>query len=144
MSPNVREWPTKDLFKRFPNSAKPKLWSYSGCRDDIIVLTESNSILDLRKMVIRGHPLLESALIVGQGKSRAALLLEPRPNAELPDQAVIETIWPLVEEADLVTHGWEGTSGETILMVKADRPFVRTGKGTIVRKRTEEVYVDEM
>ena len=76
-------------------------------------------------MVIRGHPLLVSALIVGQGKSRAALLVEPKPNAELPDHALIEKIWPLVEEASLLTHGREGISRENILTVQADRPCVR-------------------
>ena len=96
------------------------------------------------KMVIRGHPLLVGALIVGQGKSRAALLVEPKPNAELPDHAVIEKIWPLVEQADLPTQGRQGISREDILIVGADRSFVGTGKGTVIRKRTQEVYADEM
>ena len=70
--------------------------------------------------------------------------MKPKPNIALQEQALIETIRPLLEEADLVTHGWEGRSGEAIVIVKADKPFMRTGKGTIVRKRTEEVYADEM
>ncbi|KAM0803060.1 hypothetical protein BDR22DRAFT_886941 [Usnea florida] len=74
-----------------------------------------------------------------KGKSRAALLVVPKPNAELPDHAHTEKIWPLVEEADLPTHCREGISGVTILIVIADKPSVRTGKGTSVRKQTEKV-----
>ena len=62
-------------------------------------------------MVIRVRPLLGGALIVGQGKSRAALLVVPKPNAELPDHALSQKIWPLVEDADLPKHGREGISG---------------------------------
>ena len=66
------------------------------------------------KTLIRGHTLLGGALIVGQGKSRAVLPMEPKPNAELPDHALIEKIWPLVE-ASLLTHGREGISRANIL-----------------------------
>ena len=87
-SPNVREWRTKDLFKRHPDAAKPNLWSYYGRIDDIIVLSTGQEFNPVpMEMVIQGHPLFGGALIVGQGKSRAALLVEPKPNAELPDQA---------------------------------------------------------
>ena len=37
------------------------------------------------------------------------------------------------EDAYLPTHGWEGILRENVLIVKVDRSFVRTGKGTLVR-----------
>ena len=123
--------------------------SFQSCRTQPVVLLHHRLLREKSnpgpmEIVIGGRPLLVGALIVGQGKSRAAHLVEPKPNAELPDHALIEKTWPLVEEADLLTHGQEGISGENILILKADWSFVRTGKGTVVRKRTEEVYVDEM
>ena len=95
-------------------------------------------------MVIRGHPHLGGALIVRQGKSRGALLVESKPNVGLQDHTLVEKIWPLTEEANPLTHGREGISREDVLIVEADMPFKRTEKGTIREERTEEVYADEM
>ncbi|KAL9137789.1 MAG: hypothetical protein Q9175_000994 [Cornicularia normoerica] len=149
--PNVREWRTKDLFKRHPDPAKPKLWSYYGRRDDIIVLATGKKFNPVpMELIIQGHPLLAGALIVGQGKSRAALLVEPKPNTKLLDLALIEEIWSTVEEANpqtpahLLPPDQEGIPKENILVVKAERPFVRAGKGTIVRKLTEKAYAEEI
>lgn len=62
----------------------------------------------------------------------------------MPSCRIMRSQWPLVEEADLLTHGRQGISRGNIPIVKADRPFVSTGKGTIGRKRTEEAYANEM
>ena len=46
--PNVRESRTKDLLKPHPDPAKSNPWSYSGHRDDIIIVfSDRNSTLDL-------------------------------------------------------------------------------------------------
>lgn len=142
--PGVREWRTKDLFTRHPDPAKPNLWSFYGRRDDIIVMLAGKKFNPVpMELVIQGHPLLVGALIVGQGRGRAALLVQPKPNTGLDDEVLIQEIWPIVEQAH-IPHGQVGIPRENIVVAKADRPFVRAAKGTIVRKLTERAYADEI
>lgn len=99
--PGVREWRTKDLFQRHPDPAKSNLWKYYGRRDDIIVLSTVEKFNPVpMELLIEGHPLLVGALVIGQGRSRAALLVEPKAK-DIDGEMLIKEIWPLVEEANV-------------------------------------------
>lgn len=152
--PNTQgEWRTKDLFLRHPSPGKEALWKYYGRRDDIVVLSTGAKFnpvpMELR---LAGHPKVAGALVVGKGRPKAGLLVEmkvsleglkdPYENQEekLPDQ-----IWDAVQAANAECVREEAMI-EKALVVLADaaKPFVRAGKGTVVRRMTERAYEDEM
>ena len=140
--PDTQIWRTKDLFK--PHPTKPGLWRFHGRKDDIIVLSNSEKFNPVAmEITIQGHPLLSGALVVGQGKSQAALLIEPK--SETQDESLLmKEVWPFVEKANLHAPGQARIIPSKILLAHPDKPFQRAAKGTVVRKLTERSYALEI
>ncbi|TGO62823.1 hypothetical protein BCON_0017g00660 [Botryotinia convoluta] len=140
--PGTKEWRTKDLF--MPHPKKQNLWRYYGRRDDIIVLSNSEKFNPVpMELMIQGHPLLAGALVIGNGRVRATLLLEPKPQVQGRERkSLIETLWPCVEEANALAPGHGRILISNIII--ADKSFSRAGKGTIVCKLTEKAFEEEI
>jgi len=142
--PGIHEWRTKDLFKRHPDPQKPDLWSYYGRRDDIIVLSNSEKFNPVpMELIIQGHPLLAGALVAGQGRRQAALLVEPKSHIT-NEETLLNEIWPQVEQANTIAPAQGRIFRSKILVASPQKPFTRAGKGTIVRKLTEKTYASEI
>lgn len=74
---------TNDLYTRHPTN--PNLWKFDGCQDDVIVLSNGEKFNPITmELIIESHPLVSRALVVGQSRFQAALLVEPDP--ELPER----------------------------------------------------------
>ncbi|KAI0532164.1 hypothetical protein GGR58DRAFT_491137 [Xylaria digitata] len=142
--PGVAEYQTKDLFVRHPEKAN--LYKYYGRKDDIIVLANGEKFNPIPLEVnVQNEPSLKGALLVGNRRTRAALLVEPKePLDEIGRRELLEKLWPLVEKSNLLVPGQGRVQKTMLLCASSDRPFVRTGKGTIVRKLTEEAYHEEI
>ena len=82
-------------------------------------------------------------MIAGDGQARVALLIELQrdhnfgPNPE-------DVLWPSIRRLNTNTAGPGRVSQSMILIAKEDKPFVRAGKGTIVRKLTLQAYEEEL
>ncbi len=81
-----------------------------------------------------GHPLRMRALAVGQGRFLAALLLEPP--SDINRASLVEEVWPLVEQANLLVPAHGQLTRTKVAVTNAGKPFQRAGKGTVVRKLT--------
>ncbi|KAI0007306.1 acetyl-CoA synthetase-like protein [Xylariaceae sp. FL0662B] len=128
--PGVAEYQTKDLFTRHPN--KPQLFKYYGRKDDIIEY-------------IQNHPLLGGALVVGDGKTQAAIIVEPKEPLDQNAQAkLLQTIWPDIETSNTLIAGPGRIHHGMVICASPDKPFTRTGKGTIIRKLTTETYKSDI
>ncbi|MCJ1251187.1 hypothetical protein MMC30_008418 [Trapelia coarctata] len=124
--PDVEEWHTRDLFK--PHPTKPNLWQFYGQTDDIIVLSNGEKFNPATsENIITGHPLVSGALIVGQGRFQAALLIEPKAGAQIA--SFIEDLWSTVEEANLQAPGHGRIIRSMIAVASPDKSFERAGKG---------------
>ncbi|KAL8678453.1 MAG: hypothetical protein Q9186_005191 [Xanthomendoza sp. 1 TL-2023] len=143
--PGVKEWKTRDLFRAHPT--KKGLWKFYGRRDDILVLSSGEKFNPVpAETTLQQHPSVAGALIVGQGRSQPALLVEPVPKL-VSFQAILDDIWPLVEQENLKSPSHGRIAKSLVLVTKSERPFVRAGKGTVVRKLTEKAYetdIDEL
>jgi thioester reductase-like protein len=144
--PGIPEYRTKDLFKQHPE--KPGLWRYSGRRDDIIVLSNGEKFNPVpMELMIQGHPALSGALVVGMGRIQAGLLVEVKPEFHehgTQDSSLMEEIWPVVEMANQLVPGQGRIMPNKILVSGMTKPFIRAGKGTIVRRLTERLYEPEI
>ena len=134
--PGTSVWRTRDLFKRHPS--KENLWQYYGRRDDIIVFSNGEKYNPVpAELAIGGHPSLTGALVIGNGRTQAALLLEPKSDLQGSETDLINDVWSLVERANLATAG-EGHIMRSKIAVIPPGGFVRAGKGTVVRKLSEQ------
>ena len=136
--PDAKEWLTRDLF--VPHPSKPGLWRYHGRRDDIIVFSNGEKLFPVSmEATMSGHPLVAGALVVGQGRFQAAILVEPKPK-DFDENTLIDQIWPLIEKANLLIPSQGQITRSKVLVAKPDKPFRRAAKGTVVRKLTENDY----
>ncbi|KAK7744112.1 putative NRPS-like protein biosynthetic cluster [Cytospora paraplurivora] len=144
--PDVKEWRTGDLF--VPHPSKPGLWRFHGRVDDLIVFSSSYKLRPIEmETLIQGNPLLNGALIVGQGKPEPLLIVEPKPGAVgdgSSPESLIDRIWPTVEEANKIAPSYATISRSRVLVADSARPFVRAPKGTVVRKLTAKAYAAEI
>ena len=140
--PGVAEWRTKDLFKPHPTNSN--LWKFHGRCDDIIVLSNGEKFNpSSMEKTLQYHSDIAGALVTGQGRFQAALLVELK--AECKDRrALEEEIWSMVETANQKLPGPGRITESMIMVAEAEKPFIRAGKGTVVRKLTEALYADEI
>lgn len=139
--PEIEEWRTKDLYAQHPT--KPGLWQYRGRNDDVIVLSNGEKFNPISfEKLIEGHSGVKGALVVGQGRFQAGLILEPSKPQD--PETFIDQIWPLVERAneDMAAHGrvWKSK----IAIAKPNKPFERAPKGSIMRFKTNIIYAEEI
>lgn len=143
--PELQEWRTKDLFRQHPS--KPYLWKYSGRRDDIIVLSNGEKFNPvLTEKLIESHPLVKGAVVVGQGKFQAGLLIEPEwSQASSQDpSALVDQIWPMVEQANRDAPAHARIYQSKIAVAKQEKPFIRAAKGSVIRLQTVAAFKDEI
>ena len=147
--PGTPEWRTRDLFK--PHPSKPNLWQYYGRRDDIIVFSNSEKFNPVpTELMIGGNKLLSGVLVIGQGRTQASLLLEPKAGNEQDSERLINEVWPLVDRANALAPA-QGRITRSQVSVVPPGAFVRAGKGTVIRKLSEKklqaevdkLYLDE-
>jgi len=139
--PELDEYRTKDLYEEHPT--KKGLWKYKGRNDDVIVLSNGEKFNPVMfEKDIEGHPAVKGALVVGQGRFQAGLILET--NTKTDPEAFLEQIWPAVERANekMAAHGrvWKSK----IAIASPQKPFQRAPKGSIMRRKTNELYKSEI
>ncbi|RYN28350.1 hypothetical protein AA0114_g12473 [Alternaria tenuissima] len=142
--PGEDKWPTKDLFRQHPS--KPFLWRYSGRRDDTIVLTNGEKVNPvLMEKCIESHPYVKGALVVGQGRFQTGLLIEPEQETGAMDATILKRfIWPAVERANEEAPAHARICLNKIAIVRGERSFQRTPKGSIVRSQTVALLQKEI
>ena len=140
--PGITQYRTKDLFR--PHPTKPNLWRFHGRRDDIIVLSNGEKFNPVpMEIMVQGDPRVSGALVIGQGRFQAALLIEAKSG--VPDIATLKSgIWPLVEKGNSKLPSQGRISRSQILIADSNKPFQRAGKGTVVRKLTEKDFAAEI
>lgn len=140
--PEIEEWRTKDLFNRHPEN--PNLWQYKGRTDDILVLSNGEKLNPVgMETIILGHPAVMGALIVGQRRFQASLLIELKEQPE-DAEALVDEIWPTIEKANFDGPAHGRIFRSKIAVADPEKPFVRAGKGTVVRAKTTDLYANEI
>ncbi|KAL8670629.1 MAG: hypothetical protein Q9168_004840 [Polycauliona sp. 1 TL-2023] len=140
--PGVNEWRTRDLFR--PHPTRKALWSFYGRRDDIIVLSSGEKFNPVpTETSLLKHPFIAGALVVGQGRPRPSLLVEAKAGVGSP-QTIREQIWPAIEAENLRAPSHGRIAKSLVHIANPETPFVRAGKGTIIRKLTGDAFKAEI
>ncbi|KAF5671682.1 nonribosomal peptide synthetase [Fusarium heterosporum] len=143
--PDLSEWSTKDIYE--PHPTLKDLWRYIGRADDVIVFSNGEKLNPVSiEATINGHALVNGAIVVGQQKFQAALILEPTQEAWPKDDdeisAFIDNVWPLVEKANSETVAHGRITKNLVAIADPAKPFLRAGKGTVQRENTVKIYAD--
>jgi thioester reductase-like protein len=141
--PDKTEWSTGDMYKKHPT--KPNHWLYHGRTDNVIVFSNGEKLNPVTiEAAVVGHPAIKVALVVGQQKFQPALILEPyeHPKDEAAREALINSVWPIVEEVNKVTVAHGRISRNMIAISDPAIPFALSPKGTLQRIATVKLYKD--
>ncbi|CAG7563223.1 unnamed protein product [Fusarium equiseti] len=143
--PELSEWSTKDIFQ--PHPTLKDHWLYKGRADDIIVFSNGEKLNPVSiEAAVAGHPLVNGALVVGQERFQAALIVEPvdgaMPENDDERKAFIDKVWPVVEKANSETVGHGRIAKDLIAVADPALPFARAGKTTVQRAATVKLYGD--
>lgn len=143
--PELNEWSTKDLWK--PHPTLPDYWLYCGRVDNVIVFSNGEKLNPVTiEDMISAHPRLQGAMVVGQGRFQAALILEPidpLANAD-EEEKLIDDVWDLIQRANKETVAHGRIARDLVMVARPEKPFARSSKGSIQRGITTKLYADEI
>ncbi|KAF9887314.1 hypothetical protein FE257_010309 [Aspergillus nanangensis] len=147
--PQLQEWSTKDVFKKHPSLDDH--WAYQYRLDDLIVFSTGEKMNPMPvEARLRNIPGIQEMLVIGNRQSYPALLLEI--NACSQDKKDNHLLPPSTRGAIKEVLEMENSRGsrdaqindKTIIVASPDKPFVRTGKGSIHRNKTLQLYESEI
>jgi long-subunit acyl-CoA synthetase (AMP-forming) len=104
--------------------------------DDLLLLNNAPKVNPLYiETALQAHPLLNAALIIGEGKGVCGLLVEPTSWVDEGEEerVLVEGIWEAVEEIGEALPVRARVYRELVVVAMKEKPFVRVGKGTVVR-----------
>ncbi|KAJ5745729.1 hypothetical protein N7520_010911 [Penicillium odoratum] len=142
--PDINEYRTNDLYTRHPTN--PNLWKFYGRKDDVIVLSNGEKFNPVgMEEIIECHPLVSRALVIGQSRFQAGLLVEPHRSAQDMDSKLfIEEIWPTVQSANQTIAAHGRVMKTKIAVASKAKPFQRTPKGSTKRRAVLQDYEEEI
>jgi acyl-coenzyme A synthetase/AMP-(fatty) acid ligase len=144
--PESLEYTTGDLFTQHPHQSQ--LWEYQGRSDDMLVFLSGEKFypVDVERILCR-NPGIQEAILIGTGRSQAALLLDlVRGNDEHDGDIhkTLERIWPVIDATNELSPAYAKVSRDCILVVDPKRPIIRTAKGNVQRNATIKLYQNEI
>ncbi|GFN18907.1 NRPS-like enzyme [Aspergillus tubingensis] len=146
--PDQQEYHTKDLFVRHPDPSKPDLWRWAARVDDVIVFLngEKTNPVSMEQHIAASNPEVTAVLVAGARRFQASLLVEigGKDLSAHERAAMIEKLWPSIQEANAVCPAHARVAKTHILFTKPDKPMLRAGKGTIQRAASLELYTSEL
>ncbi|CAI6333958.1 unnamed protein product [Periconia digitata] len=138
----LAEFPTKDLFSPHPN--KPGFWKYVGRTDDMIVFSHGEDLYAAGvEKVISSCQAVKGVLVGGQGRAKPFLLVEWIPEVG-DEEKTLERLWPFVEKANGDCSPLVRLTKDLCFSVQGGKEFVRTIKGTVARRETEDAFAEEI
>lgn len=117
------------------------------CECQVFLNGEKTNPVSMEQHVVASNAELAGALITGAQRFQAALIIEPAAKDTLSTAdaaALIERIWPSIQQANSVAPAHARVEKALILITKSDRPFLRAGKGTIQRAGSLALYADDL
>ncbi|KAM3073387.1 hypothetical protein ACMFMF_006594 [Clarireedia jacksonii] len=93
--------------------------------------------------IIGAHPGVNAVLFVGTRRPKGALLVELR-NPSDDKEVFLDSLWPLVEEANKPVSFTAKITKDMMLITDAELPMARSMKGTIERRSTVKLYKERL
>ena len=136
----------RDLYIQHPT--REGWWRSTGRVDDVVIFADAKKLNPIPyEAVIEEHPAVATALICGTGRTRPAVLLQPRewPKNDEDEKQLLEQVWSSFKRANEAGPVYGRLIKELVVLTKKDKPMARAGgKDTVQRKRSIELYEEEI
>ncbi|KAF3069989.1 Iterative polyketide synthase CazM [Trichoderma lentiforme] len=139
--PDKQEFVTGDLFQA--HETLPDHYKYYGRNDNVIVFSNGEKLNPVTiEDIVVSHPAIKNVLVVGQERFQPAMILEPKGmlKDDAEAEALIDDVWPLIEEANQHTVAHGQIVRELVAVSDPKMPFFIAGKGTVQRVQTVNLY----
>lgn len=143
--PELDKYTSGDVLS--PHPTKPNLWTYGGRTDDLIVLSTGEKFNPIpAELMLKGCSVVKDLLIVGDGRSQAALLVEcdAEATARMSHEDVLNELWPSVQRVNLMLPTQGRLLRSNIVFASAAKEFSRSPKGSVQRKATVANFEPEL
>ncbi|KAI0111253.1 acetyl-CoA synthetase-like protein [Nemania sp. FL0031] len=143
--PDRTEWSMNDLYDRHPE--KPFLWRYRGRKDDVIVLSNGEKIAPaLMEAALASCPLVRGAMVVGRGRFHPMALVDLNKEVEIERdrREILAQLGPFIEAANTHAPAHAQLDRQHVIFADPRRPIHYLGQGKIQRRRTYEVYEEDI
>lgn len=144
------EYDTGDLFKKHPDPGKEHLWQYYWRSDDLQVFASGEKLhpVAIEQLILKERPRLQEALLVGTGRPKAVLLLEPKKAADErldnSGKSLLDEVLPSIELANKTLPLYAKLGKESIILTTSGKPLPRTAKGSVQMKQAVADYEQEI
>ncbi|KAJ7502652.1 acetyl-CoA synthetase-like protein [Mycena galericulata] len=138
---------TNDLWERHPDAAKSHLWKIVGRADDVTVLSNGEKTNNKQlEHLLCTSPLIGVAAIFGSGRFlNGAILCPPDSLPTYEPGAYIDAVWAhIVENVNPIIPQHSQLIRPLVLVTDLARPFIFTDKRSLNRKRTLDLYAEEI
>ncbi|CRG85138.1 putative polyketide synthase 32 [Talaromyces islandicus] len=143
--PGSSTFETKDLYQPHPTLAHH--WLHSGRIDDVIVFSNGEKLNPVSiESIVGTHPEIQRAVVVGQGRFQAGMILEPiqYPIDKKARHELLGRVWPLVQSANAQTVAHGRIARHLITISDPNKPFPYSSKGSLQRGSMLKIYEDEI
>ncbi|KAG2117013.1 putative aminoadipate reductase [Suillus discolor] len=147
--PDVKGYATSDVFIKHPTIEG--LWKIVGRLDDVLILSSGEKTVPApMECIICANPSVSGAVIFGRGRNQVGILIEPRAGCEIDvddEKQLAEfrnRVWPDIEDANKEALAFSRIFKEMILVTHGEKPMLRAGKGTVMKKATLKLYEEEI
>ena len=143
LHPDLEIYRTSDVFQKHPT--KPALWLFVGRTDDTIKLSSGYAVqVSPIEDSIQRCPLVKSALVCGAGRPTLFLLVEVIERLQAHHTSQRSDIQNAVEEVNRGLPGYAAIGKAQIIVADPTRPFLRSAKGSVLRKETLDLYAADV
>ncbi|PTB36202.1 hypothetical protein M441DRAFT_93312 [Trichoderma asperellum CBS 433.97] len=143
--PELDKYSSGDILS--PHPTKPNLWTYGGRTDDLIVLSTGEKFNPIpAELMLKGCSVVKDTLIVGDGRSQAALLVEcdPETTVGMSNEQALDELWPFVQRVNMTLPTQGRLLKSNIIFASAEKEFSRSPKGSVQRKATVANFEAEL
>lgn len=141
---------TNDLWIEHPQ--KKGLWKIVGRLDDYVYLAHGEGLhASTLEPEIERHEMVKAALVGGHGKPKPVLLVELISEAqdrvegdETEREALLESLEPFLSKFNAQCHQAVWLDRKLVVIVKKEKPLVRTAKGSVARVQSLKLYENEI
>ncbi|KAJ7045274.1 putative aminoadipate reductase [Mycena alexandri] len=120
---------------------------FVGRLDDVLIMANGEkTVPGPMEDVMMASPLITGAVIFGRERNQVGVLIEPNSQHKMDpkdDKQIANfrnLIWPVIQKANENAPAFARIYKEMILVTGADRPMLRTPKGTVIKKSTIVLY----
>ncbi|KDQ12770.1 hypothetical protein BOTBODRAFT_410115 [Botryobasidium botryosum FD-172 SS1] len=143
----VPAYATKDIVIQHPQY--PNKYAHAGRVDDLIVLGDAYQFYPVPlENIIKLDPRVKGVLLLGHGKPRTGLLIEPVDTIDASDHPAVssyrDAIWEIVEKVNEIYQIEARIAKEMVILANPSKPFVYTAKGNPQRQKILGIYHDEI